>query len=87
MPLFLVRSSRTPSAFQVSPYDDQPCRPCDCDPVGSLSSVCIKDDLHSDLAHGKNLSVFMCAVDPGCTCGLSVLGRIISGMFEEMTLC
>ncbi|ERE84378.1 laminin subunit alpha-1 [Cricetulus griseus] len=37
----------------VSPYEDQPCRPCDCDPVGSLSAVCIKDDLHSDLANGK----------------------------------
>ncbi|XP_041500327.1 laminin subunit alpha-1-like [Microtus oregoni] len=38
---------------KVSPYEDQPCRPCDCDPVGSLSAVCIKDDLHSDLANGK----------------------------------
>lgn len=55
MPLSLVRPSRTPSAFQVSPYEDQPCRPCDCDPVGSLSAVCIKDDLHSDLANGKIL--------------------------------
>ncbi|XP_052049480.1 laminin subunit alpha-1 [Apodemus sylvaticus] len=38
---------------KVSPYEDQPCRPCDCDPVGSLSSICIKDDLHADLANGK----------------------------------
>ncbi|XP_021041837.1 laminin subunit alpha-1 isoform X1 [Mus caroli] len=38
---------------KVSPYDDHPCRPCDCDPVGSLSSVCIKDDRHADLANGK----------------------------------
>ncbi|XP_055466158.1 laminin subunit alpha-1 [Psammomys obesus] len=38
---------------KVSPYEDQPCRPCDCDPVGSLSSVCIKDDLHADLGNGK----------------------------------
>uniref|UniRef100_A0A4W2BS50 Basement membrane-specific heparan sulfate proteoglycan core protein n=1 Tax=Bos indicus x Bos taurus TaxID=30522 RepID=A0A4W2BS50_BOBOX len=37
----------------VSPYEDHPCRPCDCDPVGSLNSVCIKDDLHSDLHRGK----------------------------------
>nr|XP_020733720.1 laminin subunit alpha-1 [Odocoileus virginianus texanus] len=37
----------------VSPYEDNPCRPCDCDPLGSLSSVCIKDDLHSDLHRGK----------------------------------
>ncbi|XP_012413663.1 laminin subunit alpha-1 [Trichechus manatus latirostris] len=34
---------------KVSPYEDDPCRPCDCDPVGSLSSICVKDDLHSDL--------------------------------------
>ncbi|KAM6217502.1 laminin subunit alpha-1 [Rhynchocyon petersi] len=38
---------------RVSPYDDHPCHPCDCDPLGSLSSVCVKDDLHSDLQHGK----------------------------------
>ncbi|KAL1287376.1 LAMA1 [Ovibos moschatus] len=37
----------------VSPYEDNPCRPCDCDPLGSLSSVCVKDDLHSDLHRGK----------------------------------
>ncbi|XP_024619438.1 laminin subunit alpha-1 [Neophocaena asiaeorientalis asiaeorientalis] len=38
---------------RVSPYDDNPCHPCDCDPLGSLSSVCIKNDLHSDLHRGK----------------------------------
>nr|XP_051707390.1 laminin subunit alpha-1 isoform X1 [Oryctolagus cuniculus] len=38
---------------KVSPYEDEPCHPCDCDPVGSLSSVCVKDDLHSDLHNGK----------------------------------
>ncbi|XP_062932695.1 laminin subunit alpha-1 [Cynocephalus volans] len=38
---------------QVSPYEDEPCRPCDCDPVGSLSSACIKDDIHSDSRNGK----------------------------------
>uniref|UniRef100_A0A8C2S9K1 Laminin subunit alpha 1 n=1 Tax=Capra hircus TaxID=9925 RepID=A0A8C2S9K1_CAPHI len=32
---------------------DNPCRPCDCDPLGSLSSVCVKDDLHSDLHRGQ----------------------------------
>ncbi|XP_004635889.1 laminin subunit alpha-1 [Octodon degus] len=37
---------------RVSPYDDHPCRPCDCDPVGSLSSVCVKDDLQSNLHNG-----------------------------------
>ncbi|XP_054980794.1 laminin subunit alpha-1 [Sorex araneus] len=38
---------------KVSPYEDNPCLPCDCDPVGSHSSVCIKDDLHSHLHEGK----------------------------------
>uniref|UniRef100_A0A8C4MNA2 Laminin subunit alpha-1 n=1 Tax=Equus asinus asinus TaxID=83772 RepID=A0A8C4MNA2_EQUAS len=38
---------------KVSPYEDDPCHPCDCDPLGSLSSVCIKDDLHSDLHKGQ----------------------------------
>ncbi|XP_039074653.1 laminin subunit alpha-1 isoform X2 [Hyaena hyaena] len=37
----------------VSPYEDNPCRPCDCDPFGSLSSVCIKDELQSGLHKGK----------------------------------
>ncbi|DAA15893.1 TPA: laminin, alpha 1-like [Bos taurus] len=46
----------------VSPYEDHPCRPCDCDPVGSLNSVCIKDDLHSDLHRG--------------TCFISVLENV-----------
>lgn len=39
--------------LQVSPYENEPCHPCDCDPVGSLSSVCIKDDLHSEIHNGK----------------------------------
>ncbi|XP_026264666.2 laminin subunit alpha-1 [Urocitellus parryii] len=38
---------------KVSPYEDEPCRPCVCDPVGSLSAICVKDDLHSDLNKGK----------------------------------
>uniref|UniRef100_A0A8C3R9B8 Basement membrane-specific heparan sulfate proteoglycan core protein n=1 Tax=Cyanoderma ruficeps TaxID=181631 RepID=A0A8C3R9B8_9PASS len=37
---------------KVSPYDDHPCYPCDCDPFGSLSSVCVKDEHHSDSQHG-----------------------------------
>ncbi|XP_060056690.1 laminin subunit alpha-1 [Erinaceus europaeus] len=37
----------------VSPYEDNPCLPCDCNPLGSLSSVCIKDDLHADIHRGK----------------------------------
>ncbi|XP_076992059.1 laminin subunit alpha-1 isoform X2 [Tamandua tetradactyla] len=38
---------------KVSPYEDDPCQPCDCDPLGSLSPVCIRDGLHSDLHSGK----------------------------------
>uniref|UniRef100_A0A4X2M801 Laminin subunit alpha-1 n=1 Tax=Vombatus ursinus TaxID=29139 RepID=A0A4X2M801_VOMUR len=29
---------------KVSPYENSPCLPCNCDPLGSLSSVCVKDD-------------------------------------------
>ncbi|POI30878.1 hypothetical protein CIB84_005371, partial [Bambusicola thoracicus] len=37
---------------RVSPYDDHPCYPCGCDPFGSLSSVCVKDERQSDSQHG-----------------------------------
>ncbi|OXB66455.1 hypothetical protein ASZ78_007505 [Callipepla squamata] len=37
---------------EVSPYDDHPCYPCGCDPFGSLSSVCVKDEHQSDSQHG-----------------------------------
>uniref|UniRef100_A0A8V0X4B6 Laminin subunit alpha-1 n=2 Tax=Gallus gallus TaxID=9031 RepID=A0A8V0X4B6_CHICK len=37
---------------KVSPYDDHPCYPCGCDPFGSLSSVCVKDERQSDSQHG-----------------------------------
>ncbi|MBZ3888985.1 Laminin subunit alpha-1 [Sciurus carolinensis] len=38
---------------KISPYEDEPCHPCDCDLVGSLSAICVKDDLHSDINKGK----------------------------------
>ncbi|XP_058133366.1 laminin subunit alpha-1 isoform X2 [Dasypus novemcinctus] len=38
---------------KVSPFEDEPCRPCDCHPLGSLSNDCVKDDLHPALHHGK----------------------------------
>ncbi|XP_078543662.1 laminin subunit alpha-1 [Lissotriton helveticus] len=38
--------------YKMSPYEAQPCRPCECDPFGSLSPVCVKDDAHADLEHG-----------------------------------
>lgn len=44
----------------MSPSEDNPCHPCDCDPLGSLSSVCIKDDHHSDL-HGGEYLIHCCA--------------------------
>ncbi|KAI6075043.1 Laminin subunit alpha-1 [Aix galericulata] len=37
---------------KVSPYDDHPCYPCGCDPFGSLSSDCVKDEHHSDSQRG-----------------------------------
>uniref|UniRef100_A0A8C5X3Z9 Laminin subunit alpha 1 n=1 Tax=Malurus cyaneus samueli TaxID=2593467 RepID=A0A8C5X3Z9_9PASS len=38
--------------LKVSPYEEHPCYPCDCDPFGSLSSVCVKDEHHSDSQRG-----------------------------------
>ncbi|KAG9479046.1 hypothetical protein GDO78_012615 [Eleutherodactylus coqui] len=32
---------------KVSPYTDDPCRPCECDPFGSISSACVADDKHA----------------------------------------
>ncbi|EMP33411.1 Laminin subunit alpha-1 [Chelonia mydas] len=46
--------------YKVSPYEDNPCHPCDCDPFGSLSSDCIKDDDHSDLQHGTQPGQCQC---------------------------
>lgn len=33
--------------FQVSPNYPSPCQPCHCDPVGSLSEVCVKDEKYA----------------------------------------
>ncbi|NXY84481.1 LAMA1 protein, partial [Alcedo cyanopectus] len=38
--------------LKVSPYEDHPCYPCGCDPVGSVSSDCVKDEHHPDTQHG-----------------------------------
>ncbi|XP_069813854.1 laminin subunit alpha-1 isoform X1 [Dendropsophus ebraccatus] len=32
---------------KVSPYTDDPCQPCECDPFGSVSPVCVVDDNHA----------------------------------------
>ncbi|KAM4704989.1 laminin subunit alpha-1 [Rhinophrynus dorsalis] len=37
---------------KVSPYEDTPCFPCDCDPFGSVSPVCVKDDNHAKFQQG-----------------------------------
>ncbi|KGL79776.1 Laminin subunit alpha-1, partial [Tinamus guttatus] len=37
---------------KISPYEDHPCYPCGCDPVGSLSPHCVKDEHHSDAQRG-----------------------------------
>ncbi|RMC15554.1 hypothetical protein DUI87_07750 [Hirundo rustica rustica] len=47
-----ARSCPLDEITKVSPYEDHPCYPCDCDPFGSLSSVCVKDEHHSDSQHG-----------------------------------
>ncbi|KAM3839038.1 laminin subunit alpha-1 [Vipera latastei] len=33
---------------KVSPYDNNPCRPCDCDLFGSFGFDCVKDSNHAD---------------------------------------
>ncbi|OXB73578.1 UNVERIFIED_CONTAM: hypothetical protein H355_003880 [Colinus virginianus] len=45
---------------EVSPYDDHPCYPCGCDPFGSLSSVCVKDEHQSDSQHGTRPGQCQC---------------------------
>uniref|UniRef100_A0A8C3RNL2 Laminin subunit alpha 2 n=1 Tax=Chelydra serpentina TaxID=8475 RepID=A0A8C3RNL2_CHESE len=32
----------------VLPDDPNPCRPCSCDPVGSLHATCVKDEKHAE---------------------------------------
>eukprot|EP00079_Xenopus_tropicalis_P016422 XP_004915294.1 PREDICTED: laminin subunit alpha-1 isoform X1 [Xenopus tropicalis] len=32
---------------KVSPYEDNPCIPCECDVFGSVNSVCVVDDNHA----------------------------------------
>ncbi|KAG8442156.1 hypothetical protein GDO86_011091 [Hymenochirus boettgeri] len=36
---------------KVSPYEDDPCIPCECDPFGSVSPVCVPDDNHRKQGH------------------------------------
>ncbi|KAJ7400530.1 hypothetical protein BTVI_104660 [Pitangus sulphuratus] len=47
-----ARSCPLDEVTKVSPYEDHPCYPCDCDPFGSLSSDCVKDEHHSDSQRG-----------------------------------
>uniref|UniRef100_A0A8C0ZYF8 Laminin subunit alpha-2 n=1 Tax=Castor canadensis TaxID=51338 RepID=A0A8C0ZYF8_CASCN len=37
----------------VPPSYPRPCQPCHCDPVGSLSDVCVKDEKYARLAPGS----------------------------------
>ncbi|KAG2458346.1 LAMA1 protein, partial [Polypterus senegalus] len=39
-------------ATKVSPYEMNPCAPCNCDPYGAEQSVCIRDDAEADLHIG-----------------------------------
>ncbi|XP_063307614.1 laminin subunit alpha-1 isoform X1 [Pelobates fuscus] len=39
-------------SHQVSPYSDGPCHPCECDPFGSISSVCVVDDNRANIIQG-----------------------------------
>nr|XP_060631057.1 laminin subunit alpha-1 [Anolis sagrei ordinatus] len=37
---------------KVSPYDNNPCLPCECDLFGSFGSDCVRDDEHAEKQHG-----------------------------------
>ncbi|KAG8133482.1 hypothetical protein E2320_011294 [Naja naja] len=37
---------------KVSPYDNNPCRPCECDLLGSFGFDCVKDNNHADPQKG-----------------------------------
>ncbi|XP_015413308.1 PREDICTED: laminin subunit alpha-2 isoform X1 [Myotis davidii] len=45
----------------VSPNNPRPCQPCHCDPVGSLSEVCVKDERHAP----RGLAPGSCHCKPG----------------------
>ncbi|XP_005859038.1 PREDICTED: laminin subunit alpha-2 isoform X3 [Myotis brandtii] len=45
----------------VSPNNPRPCQPCHCDPVGSLSEVCVKDVKHAP----RGLEPGSCHCKPG----------------------
>nr|KAF6341480.1 hypothetical protein mMyoMyo1_011899 [Myotis myotis] len=45
----------------VSPNNPRPCQPCHCDPVGSLSEVCVKDEKHAP----RGLAPGSCHCKPG----------------------
>ncbi|KAH0617809.1 hypothetical protein JD844_016413 [Phrynosoma platyrhinos] len=47
-----ARSCPLDNETKVSPYDNNPCLPCECDLFGSFGSDCIKDDDHADPQHG-----------------------------------
>ncbi|XP_060099959.1 laminin subunit alpha-1 [Heteronotia binoei] len=45
---------------KVSPYDNNPCSPCECDLFGSLGFDCVKDDDHAELQHGAHPGQCQC---------------------------
>uniref|UniRef100_A0A8C6Y3U8 Laminin subunit alpha-1 n=1 Tax=Naja naja TaxID=35670 RepID=A0A8C6Y3U8_NAJNA len=52
---------------KVSPYDNNPCRPCECDLLGSFGFDCVKDNNHADPQKG---------IQPGqCHCKEGYAGK------------
>ncbi|NWU95491.1 LAMA1 protein, partial [Upupa epops] len=46
--------------YKVSPYSDQPCYPCGCDPLGSVSPHCVRDQHHTDAQRGTRPGQCQC---------------------------
>uniref|UniRef100_H2ZS58 Laminin subunit alpha-1 n=1 Tax=Latimeria chalumnae TaxID=7897 RepID=H2ZS58_LATCH len=61
---------------KVSPFEANPCLPCDCDPSGSLHAVCVQDDNRADPQHA---SMICCSQKDYQRFVFSNCGRVWSG--------
>ncbi|XP_078073116.1 laminin subunit alpha-1 [Mustelus asterias] len=60
---------------KVSPFDRDPCLPCDCDQAGSINTTCVKDDNHTVKESGLSPGQCHCRDGyAGRTCNRCALG-------------